>query len=168
MVLQIVNLIGIGSVVVSVLFLAWQTREVARQTRTNHGISVTSTFQQTAALIQVVHAPMIEQPHLRAYFYDSKECTEDDENRPKLLTMAELLADAAEFGLMAADYIPGTVVWLNYPRAILKGSPILREVVSNHQEWWPMLAALLRTLPVAPVAPSEGLVPSPARAMDDT
>ena len=159
MLLEIVNLVGIASVVISLMFLVWQTREVARQTRTNHGVGITSTFQQTAQLIQAVHLPMIEDPQLRAYFYDDKECSPSDPYRPKLLTLAELLADAAEFGLMSADYVQGSVVWHNYPRAVLAGSPILREVVSTRPTWWPRLAALLRSMSRPPAEPS---IPAPA------
>ncbi len=154
MVLEVVNLIGIFSVIISLLFLAWQTHEVARQTRMNRGMSITSTFQQTAQLIQFVHAPMLEDPQLRAYFYDGKPCPPSDPNRPKLLTLAELLADAAEFGLMSATYVEDSVVWSNYPRAILAGSPILRETVSGRPEFWPRLVAMLSTLRTGPAEDS--------------
>jgi hypothetical protein len=143
LILAIVNIAGTVAVVVSVLFLAWQTRELARQTRHNNAISITSTFHQSAALTQFVHAPLIDDPSLRAYFYGGRECPATDPNRGKLLTLAELLADALEYGLMAAEQIEGASNWLNYPRYVLRYSPIVQEVVSAHKEWWPIMATLL-------------------------
>jgi hypothetical protein len=48
---------------------------------------------------------------------------------------------------MAANHVTGAYAWLNYPNYLLEQSPVLREVVSNHKEWWPTLAALLARLP---------------------
>lgn len=140
---EIVGAITAASVVVSLLFVGWQTRELSKQTKINNAISITSTYAGCAQLMTGVHAPMLTNPALRPYFYDGKPCESDDENRQLILTMAELFADAAEFGLMAAKQAQGVAPLSHYQDYLLQNSPCLRNVVTAHPNWWPELATLL-------------------------
>jgi hypothetical protein len=143
---QVLGLVGAVSVVISLLFVGWQTRELAKQTRLNNAIGVTSTFQGSAELMSAVHAPILANPLLRPYFYEGKRCVDGDDQQPLILTVAELMADAAEYGLMAAKQVPGATSWTNYPKFLLAASPSLREVVAEHSDWWPELAGLMASV----------------------
>ncbi|GAA1378855.1 hypothetical protein [Catellatospora chokoriensis] len=140
---DILTFVGTLAVVVSLLFLAVQTRAAARQAEINNSIGITSTFYQSASLVQVVHGTFLSDPSLRAYFYDGRECSPKNPQRAKVVTLAELHADALEYGLMAGQQIKGAVAWVNYPRDLLARSPVMQEVVSGQPELWPRLADLL-------------------------
>jgi hypothetical protein len=147
MISNLVAVLGVVSVVLSLLFTAWQTRQLTRQTRINNAIGSASAYIGSAQLVASAHAPMVDHPSLRSYFYDGKACNPEDPNRARVLTVAELIADACEYGLMMANYLPLDEQWREYPRELLGSSPILRQVVLQHHRLWPRMASEIRRLP---------------------
>lgn len=138
---QLAAIIGLASVTLSLLLTAWQTRQLTRQTRINNMIGSASVYVGTAQLVASAHASLLQDPSLRLYFYEGKECDSDDPDRLRLLTIAELMADACEYGLMMANHLPLDEQWREYPNNLLATSPILRQVVLDSPLLWPRLAA---------------------------
>jgi hypothetical protein len=65
--------------------------------------------------------------------------------RNRLLMLAEMVADAAEYGLIATTIVPGSDQfggWIGYA-PFIGGQPIVREVVERYPEWFPTLARIL-------------------------
>jgi len=148
MISQLATIVGLASVTLSLLIAAWQTRQLTRQTRISNMTGSASAYIGSAQLVASAHAPLLQDPSLRAYFYDDKECGADDSNRLRLLTIAELMADACEYGLMMASHLPVDQQWREYPKNLLASSPILRQVVLDSPRLWPRMASQVSPLPV--------------------
>lgn len=86
------------------------------------------------------------QSALRPYLYGGKVCEPGDPNEELLLTMAELLADACEHGLLMANHLPVDEQWREYPKELLANSPVVRKVVLSGPLFWPRMANELRRL----------------------
>jgi hypothetical protein len=141
-----VTLIGILSaisIVLSLLFVARQTHELTRQTRINNSIGTATAVHDLIEISHNWHGNIIERPDLRPYFFADKVCSRNNPDYPTVATLAELLADLLDYDLLTANLMPGvelTAVWHHWPRHMLGHSPILREVVEAHGEWWPGLS----------------------------
>jgi hypothetical protein len=122
---MVFQVIGTVAVIFSILFAAVQLRYLARQTGINNAIRVTQTYASHGELLNYAYAQILKNPALRAYFHEGKECVSDDPLRREVLTIAEMMADAAEYGLLASE-IPGSEQWQAFPRSLLKGSPAVR------------------------------------------
>jgi hypothetical protein len=157
MISNLAAILGLVSVASSLLFTAWQTRQLIQQTRVNNAIGSTSAYIGTAQLVASAHAPLLDDPSLRPYFYDGKAFDPEDPSWARLLTVAELLADACEHGLMMANYLPPDEQWREYPKELLTNSPILRKVVLDRPRLWPRMATEIWRLPWRP--PAEGKEP---------
>jgi hypothetical protein len=127
------------------LFAARQTRNLAQQTKTGNAVGAATIFAAQCQLLSDAHAPLIANPALRAYFYDGKECPTADPHRQQLLTIAELMADAAECGLVVSEV--HTERWVEYPRYLLERSPLVREVVRDRR-FWRRLSSMLAEPPL--------------------
>lgn len=137
-----VGVVATAGVIISLLFVGWQTRELSKQTRINNAISITSAYGSCAELMNNVHGPILANPDLRAYFYDGKLCDADNKDRQLVLTVAELFADTAEYALMTAKHVRDASPFTCYPSDLLQSSPSLRDAVTAHPAWWPELASM--------------------------
>ncbi|MGH9021165.1 MAG: hypothetical protein ACRDV0_09140 [Acidimicrobiales bacterium] len=138
------------ALVVSLLFLARQTRASALQALLANQIAGSEVKSDIFQTVDRILYQLVDHPHLRPYFYDGLEApgadgaTGDALVRNQVLSMAELFADAIERGLdsyrtvePAADF---RTPMDDYTRDLLAASPALRGLVSDRPRWWPNLA----------------------------
>ncbi|MET8094538.1 hypothetical protein [Micromonospora sp. NPDC005220] len=138
----VLSVIGLILVAVSLCFSALQTREVARQSRINNRIGSANAILEMNNVGQGWHDRLLEDPDLRPYFFDRKPCPPDDPARPKVVTLAERLADLLECNLQMAPLLPAFTfahTWHLWPAHMLRQSPVLVEVVEEHPGWWEAL-----------------------------
>ncbi|WP_328416343.1 hypothetical protein OG470_26095 [Micromonospora sp. NBC_00389] len=141
----VLSVVGLVLVAVSLGFSALQTREVARQSRINNGIGSAAALVEVNNLIRAWHERLLHDPSARPYFFDGKPATADDVERPKVLTLAELLGDVLECNLQMASLLPAfnfAHSWHHWPAQMLRQSPVLVEVVERYPDWWPTLHLL--------------------------
>jgi hypothetical protein len=161
MIVQWATLIGVIGVVGSLLFTGWQTRMLAGQNKLKSSSALVGADQGPVSLLQTVLVQFVEYPELRPYFYDSKPPPVDEPERSRVKAMADLFADALYVGLHTGLLLPGEGVhqaWCNYASDLLNTSPALRELWTQHPEWWPKdLADMLdiRGCVQAPVTEAE-------------
>ncbi|SCG72657.1 hypothetical protein [Micromonospora humi] len=162
----VLGVAGLVLVAVSLCFSAVQTREVARQSRINNGIGSAAALMEVNNLSRAWHDRLLENPSLRAYFYDGKPSAPDDTDRPAVVTLAELLADVLESDLQVAALLPdfrSAQSWYQWPAHMLERSPVLAEVVAGQPGWWPALHALQHSIGESvPGQVSHPLVGAPA------
>ncbi|MFF0066546.1 hypothetical protein ACFYRC_34460 [Streptomyces sp. NPDC005279] len=134
---------GLLGLIVSLMFLAKQTKAVSEQVRMGNVINGTTGIDACLNNVREIYFKMLEYPGMRAYFYDNKPCPDQGEERERILIMTEVLADVLETGLMATRRIPETESyedWRDYCRFILEHSPAMRSTVAEHPLWWRELA----------------------------
>lgn len=132
---------------ISTLLLAWQTRAVAEQARVSNAIAGTSVLHNSLEGIRAVFMLFVERPELRAYFYDGKPCPKRGATRARVLTIADMFADALEDGLVGTRLVPSsesTDDWIGYSQHVIRHSPALREILTTFPRWWPNLYNLLQ------------------------
>lgn len=138
----VAGILGILISTVSVLFLARQTRAVARQTEIANAIAGTTVLKGATDGLREVFRTFLDRPNLRAYFYEGRKCPTRGRDRVRVLTLAEALGDVLEVGLLATRLIPSaesTDDFRNYCRDILAGSPTLVDMTRAYPDWWPEL-----------------------------
>src|SRR5690349_8199874 len=101
MISEIGQVAGVVGVITSVLTLAWQMRGLVHQTKMSNALGVIQAHHSSMERHHALLSTIVDKPELRPYFYDRKPCPPDDPLRETLLTMAEMMADAAEYGLVA-------------------------------------------------------------------
>lgn len=104
-------------------------------------VRVTS-YKSATELFLELDRSLLQYPEIRPYFYEGAQMTTDDQNRNRVLTMAELFLDVfewiglREYGLSEDD-------WREYTSAVFRNSPALREYHQAHPEWHPKVEKLL-------------------------
>lgn len=144
----IAGIVSALALVLSLLFLARQTRESARQSVLANQLAGLQAKSEIYFTVDRILYKLLEFPHLRKYFYEGVECPEDPvegdpEIRDQVLTFAELFCDALETGFdtyrsvdPAADFRSPMDTYAN---DIYKGSPAIRHLVQARPGWWPNL-----------------------------
>lgn len=136
---------GLIGLIVSVMVLAWQTRAVARQTKISNAIAGASILEASTSDLREVLKLIVERPELRAYFYEGAQAPRRRVAQARVTTVAEILGDVLETGLVANRLIPTTESlddWISYCNQMLATSPILRRLTAENPDWWPQLAYL--------------------------
>jgi hypothetical protein len=135
---------GLLGVIVSLIFLAIQTRTLSRQVRAGNTLTGTQVLDHALTSLRELHLKMLEYPGMRAYFYDGKPCPGHGTDKERVVTFAELFADVLDTGIQAVRRIPENEneQWVSYCRFALDHSPALRTTVTAHINWWPRLAEL--------------------------
>ncbi|WP_344082474.1 hypothetical protein [Luedemannella helvata] len=162
-------------VVISVLFTARQTRELAKQTRISNSVGIATVVLGFNQLTQGSYDLILRRPELRPYFFDNRPCRENDPNRAEVLLLAEVFGDVLEYELSAVDIMPEVPMftqWHNWPRNMVRYSPVLRELIDRFPDYWPTLRILLMQIReeelagtvTMPVKPAPGRYAHPLRA----
>lgn len=139
-----VEKLTLATLVASLLFLGWQSRSVARQTRIANQTAVVACRFDALTLLQSVWRIFVEHPELRAYFYDGLEPPDDPLEDARVRTVAEIMADCLHAGLEAGRRLdPYDGDWTDFRREMLRSSPALRRCVSEDPGAWPAIAAEL-------------------------
>jgi hypothetical protein len=151
----IVGTVSAIALVISLLFLARQTRESARQSLLANQLAGLQAKSEIYSTVDRILYQFLKFPHLRKYFYEGVDIPAEDHVeagagvRDQVLTFAELFADAIERGLdtyrsvdPAADFRSPMDT---YAHDIVEGSPAIRFLVQTHPGWWPHLESWINT-----------------------
>jgi hypothetical protein len=87
----------------------------------------------------------VEHPELRPYFHESENPPSHGDERTRLIIVGEMLGDKFEDGLAAHQLVPtrrSSDAWAKYCSAVLSASPVLKEIMALHPDWWPELRKL--------------------------
>ena len=155
--MQIITAVSGISVVLSLLFVARQTRELARQTKLNNRIGTLGSMHDSLEMLHEIQAIFTDKPELRSYFYDAKPCPSRGRRREALINIAEMLADTIDYGLMVVKLMPGTeeyAGWVHYALSMVQSSPTLRDHINENPEWyleyWRLIAQHSRSTRMVP------------------
>ncbi|MEU5955489.1 hypothetical protein [Streptomyces sp. NPDC047525] len=138
----IFGLIASLAAVLSILFAARQTRELARQTNINNGISAASAVHNSLDRLHGIGSALFENPQYIPYFYAGSSLPQEEAERLRILVLAEMFADSLDYGLLIKSLAPETDnydCWDEYVAGMLESAPAIRFVVSQHPTWWPTL-----------------------------
>lgn len=137
-----------ATVILSLLFLGRQSREVARQTRISNQTAGVAGVRDSLTHLHLVVQTFVEHPELRRYFYGGIDPPTDPGTLAQVETVAEMLADCLEASLEAGHtldpFAPNLGKWQDYSRDVLAKSPAMCALVAGHEEWYPRVAAELR------------------------
>jgi hypothetical protein len=145
-IIQIITGLSGISVVLSLLFLARQTSELARQTKLNNRIGTLGGMSDALERLHSVQGIFTNKPGLRPYFYEGKQCPQHGRRQGELLNIAEMLADAIDHTLNVVDLMPNRPEdegWRNYAVFMVESSPVLRSVLNYHLDWFPAYKRLI-------------------------
>lgn len=145
MLATVTSIVGLVGLVVTIGLLSWQTRASARQAEVANAIAgATVLFTCTSGLREMLRL-FVQEPELRAYFYNGAPCPTDELQRARVISIAEMLGDALEDGLVTHRLVPASeseTDWIGYCRQMRSSSPALEEMIAKHGEWWPQLSRL--------------------------
>lgn len=143
---EITSILGIGGLILSIILLAWQTRAVAQQTKISNNIAGASVATSANGVVREIYMLFIDSPALRPYFYGGKPCPRRGSQRTRVITVAEMFADALESVSFGYKIVPSSGYlepWTSYCQYMLEVSPALRDLVCAYPHWWPALHAML-------------------------
>jgi hypothetical protein len=138
----IFGLIASTAAVLSILFAARQTRELARQTKINNGIAAASAVHNSLDRLHGIDTMLFENPQYIPYFYAGHALPATEAERLRVLVLANMFADSFDYGLLIKSLAPETdnyECWDEYVEGMLTNAPAIRFVVSRHPTWWPTL-----------------------------
>jgi hypothetical protein len=120
---DLVQLVSSVALVVSVLFLAWQTQQVASATRLASRTAIADAMSDAAGNVRA-----------------------GGTLQSRAQTLCEMMCDAAEASLEVAARVPGADDalggWPDWARWVLAGSPGSTQHVLAHPSWYPRLVAI--------------------------
>jgi hypothetical protein len=140
-----VALIGTIAVVVSVLVLAYQGRELAGHTKIANEVAATQAHRELLLHWKSILDVFVQYPELHPMYFGrgSRQPTEDDAVR--LDVIAEQFADWMDTTLMTErqlrsyvyrDWVGG---WGDFTASAVAASPVLRALVRSRPNEWPLL-----------------------------
>jgi hypothetical protein len=142
----ITGLVSAAALVLSLLFLARQTRESARQSHLANQIAGSQAKSEIYETVDRILYGFLDYPELRKYFYEGADLPEpspgdDSDVRGRVLTFAELFADVIERGLDTYRSIDPAADFQSpmeeYAKDLISTAPALRYWVREHPGWWP-------------------------------
>ena len=172
------QLIGTLAVVVSVLVLAYQGRELAVHSRVANEVAGTKAHREVMVHWKSILDVFIRHPELHAHYYGQATVAPSESEVVRLTVIAEQQADWLEAAMISTDqlrsYAPieGIVgTWNDYVAGALASSPILRSWIRANPGMNPPLDPLLASYdaaqggspdhPIAPSAPAADTPPTP-------
>ncbi|MFG3720543.1 hypothetical protein ACGF8D_22340 [Streptomyces massasporeus] len=139
----IFGIIASAAAVFSILFSAWQIRQLTQQTAITNGIAAASAINNSVERLHNIGTLLFQHPQLNRYFFHGADVPGHGEEREQVLTLAHMFADALDYGLMIKSLAPGTSeydCWDHYVAGMFATSPAIRQVVLDHPSWWQVLA----------------------------
>lgn len=155
MAVVIAGLLSAAALTGSLLFLARQTSHSVHQFVVANELAGRRAMAQGFELWDRLIAHFLDYPELREYFYEGVELPEDSTTRARVLTMAELLADAlhSNLWLLHGEDVealgsedPALDIRADmdeYAAFILTMSPAMRSFVRAHPLQYPLLVGTL-------------------------
>ena len=135
----VVALIGNFALLVSVVLLGLQVREMTKQS--SHGVQATlaSVYQAMNDNMLQINRLFVDRPSLRPYFYAGRELGgESSEERERVEATAELFVNFIDNVLTQMPLLPSNLAqpWRTYFASVTTSSPVLRESWKAHREWY--------------------------------
>jgi hypothetical protein len=142
------QLIGTLAVVISVLVLAYQGRELAKHTQVANDLAGVETHRELMRHMKSITDVFIRFPELHAHYYGTATTEPSADETVRLLTIAEQYADMLEAGMLTRRQLPsyGTDFvgeWDDYAADCVAASPVLRSYVRAHPGVNPPLDTLV-------------------------
>jgi hypothetical protein len=154
-----------------VLVLAFQARELAKQSRIANQVAGAETNRELITLLVPVHRVFIDYPELRQHFYDQSPVAPSELDQARLVEIAEMYADAHQVAVDTAErlapYQRFTDAWKDSADTVLASSSTFRSVVRAHPTWWPGLDPLIAAYDASHPAPPDDLTASGERHQSD-
>jgi hypothetical protein len=156
-----VAIAGTIAVIASVLVLAFQARELAKHARIANQVAAVETNRELLMMFHNVYREFLEQPQLRAHFYDESPVAPTEDDRVRIRVLSEMLADSLQVGLETvtrlATYERYAEPWREYVEASLGSSSSVRSLVRDHPAFWPSLVPIVTAYELAhPYASGSG------------
>jgi hypothetical protein len=137
------EVIGTAAVVLSVLVLAYQARELARNTRVANEVAGTHAHQELLIQYKSLMDVFIRYPELHGYFFDKTSATPSPGDSVRLDVLADTYADWLALTLMTserlASYADWTAEWTSFAPQAVASSARLRAVVRDNPGVYPQL-----------------------------
>jgi hypothetical protein len=139
---KVTSVIGTIGVVVSLVLIAWQNRQLTKQTKINNEVGSTTAAYSALERIHQVSQIMVDRPETQPYFTKNAQLPADPLERDQILMIAQALADTIDYGLMVCDlraHMQSYQGWPAFAVNSMTNSVALRQVVEEHPEYWPRL-----------------------------
>jgi hypothetical protein len=144
----VLDIIATTALVVSVLILAWQAREQAKETALANDLAREEALRHAMRSIDGVLTMIVEHPELHPYFREGANAPENDPViRGQVEDVAELMVEALQTAIRANDKVPDgpdKEDLEGYAREVFASSPTIDALLGAHPDWWPRLAAIHR------------------------
>jgi hypothetical protein len=135
------------AVVVSVLFLALQTRAVWKEERIANEVAGTRAHRELLKMLGAINDRFFEHPELHRLFYGQSTTTPTETELVRLQVIAEDLADtlqaAIDTTVKLASYDWVKSEWRQYAVECVGASPILRGTIRDRPGIWTPLEAIV-------------------------
>jgi hypothetical protein len=148
MITTVSSVVGLFGLVISIGLLAWQTREVAKQTKISNAIARISAVNQNSEGLRAVLDHFVREPALRPYFYEGVPLPKRGRRRHQILSIAEEFGDVLNEAIVTFSTIADAAGfrqradWLDYCQTMLITCPTLADLSTLHPAWWPELSEL--------------------------
>ena len=134
-----VALFGNLVLIVSVILLGLQVREMTKQS--SHGVRATlaSVYQAMNDNMLQINRLFVDRPSLRPYFYGEQELNDESpEERERVDATAELFINFIDNVLTQMPLLPSNLAqpWRTYFAGVTTSSPVLCEFWKRHREWY--------------------------------
>lgn len=143
--LVVTDTIALVVAVAAVLFSAWQSREVAKQTRLANDLAGVDTLSSSIGDLREVLGLLVERPELRQYFYGGRVAPVDGSDTcMRIETISDMLLDVLETAVYGASHVKASSRfledWYDYATHLLDNSPAMETMLATHPNWWPHLS----------------------------
>jgi len=135
------NIVSAASVSIALLALGialWQGTLARRQVAHNENLNRAKLHQGIAKLFIEVDKFLVDNADLRPYFYGNRPTPTGEKQRDKVVAMAEMFADLAEY-CTATEIVRPELAgdWDRYFQHLYTNSPTLREYWANYRDYYP-------------------------------
>jgi hypothetical protein len=151
-----VALLGNFALIVSVILLGLQVREMAKQSSHGARATLASVYQAMNDNMLQISRLFIDRPSLRPYFYRAQELADESpEERERIEATAELFINFIDNVLTQMPLLPSSLAepWRAYFSNVITTSPVLCEFWKRRRAWYSQeMRALLDPLILWPTA----------------
>jgi hypothetical protein len=134
-----VSIAGFAAVIITLLLMRHQTRDMTRQTQSVADSLKGTMFQSSLTQMYAVDTLFIVHPELRPYFYSGKDVCEGDPDYNKALAISELFLDYFGSILVQAKHFPQVWPanwWIPYFKDVFANSPVLCRYLESTSDWY--------------------------------
>ena len=135
----IISVAGFVTVIISIIMLIRQTREMTLQTNLVAESLRTATYEAVASQMFAIDEIFIRYPELRPYFYSGKDISENDPDYDKVVAIAEFILDFFGSVLLQMQHFPQVWPrkwWEEYFIDSFANSPVLCRYLESVKEWY--------------------------------